>query len=92
MTLKNNPYWETVKRKVKIRDGFKCVLCNVTAPLEIHHITYYVDGKNIIGNELDYLEWMVTLCEGCHTDQHFIPNTPFNPRNPNKLNIKEFKK
>ena len=86
----NNPYWQKVKRKVRLRDGFKCVLCQTKTKLETHHITYKVDGKSIVGNELKHLKWLVTLCEECHTDQHFVPRQPFNPKNPKKMNIYEF--
>lgn len=90
-SLRNNPYWETVKRKVKIRDGFECVICSAKAPLEIHHISYKVYGRTIRGKELEYLNWLVTLCETCHTAQHFEPKTPFNPRSPNKLTVSQYK-
>jgi len=58
--------------------------------LEVHHISYKVDGNNIVGNELEHLDWVVTLCEDCHTDAHFVPGHPFNPKNPNKLDVNGF--
>ena len=91
-SIQSNPYWETVKRKVRIRDGFKCVMTGSTIKLETHHITYTVNGKSIVGNELEHLEWMVTLCEEEHQKAHTIPSHPFNPSNRNKLNIKEYGK
>lgn len=88
--LRDNPYWEKVKRKVKIRDNFQCVICSKKTGLEVHHITYKIGPIKIVGRELEFLKWVVTLCEECHDDQHFVPNTPFNPRNPKKMNIDEF--
>lgn len=75
---------------MKVRDRFQCVICGAKAPLEIHHITYKVGGKSIVGNELEYLGWMATLCESCHTDAHMVPGHPFNPKNPNKMSVGRF--
>lgn len=90
--MKNNPYWERVKRKCNIRDGFKCVICGAKTKLERHHITYRIGGVSIVGMELAYLKWLVTLCEDCHTDAHFLPGHPFNPKNPNKMNVDQYLK
>lgn len=86
-SLQKNPYWEKVKRKVRIRDNFQCVCCGSTIKLETHHITYYVNGKSITGNELEYLEWMVTLCEIDHQKAHNDFKHPFNPNNQFKKPI-----
>lgn len=88
ISLKSNPYWEEVKSKVRLRDNFKCVECNSIIRLETHHITYYVDGKSILGAELEHLCWLVTLCEDCHEKVHKNLNHRFNPKNYNKINIK----
>lgn len=69
-SLKNNAYWDKVKRAVRIRDNHKCRHCGKTYQLEIHHIKYYVNGKSIVGNELNHLDCLVTLCENCHQKEH----------------------
>ena len=78
-SLRNNPYWEEVKRKVRIRDGHKCQMlslihicqmCGKTYNLEIHHKTYDVAGYSIVGHELDFLYCLETLCEDCHRMKH----------------------
>ena len=56
-SLKNNPYWEEVKRKVRVRDGHCCRMCGKTYNLEIHHKTYQIGC-------------LVTLCEECHAKVH----------------------
>lgn len=89
-SLKRNPYWETVKRKVRIRDNFKCVICGNKIHLETHHITYKVDNKSILGNELEYLEWIVTLCEKHHQEVHNTFNHPFNPNNKFKKTVQQY--
>lgn len=80
-SLKNNPYWNLVKRKVRIRDNFQCVTCGAKIRLETHHISYMVEGQSILGKELEYLEWMVTLCENHHQKVHNDITHPFNPNN-----------
>ena len=67
---KNNPYWEEVKRKVRIRDGHSCQMCGKTYNLEIHHLKYKINGVSIIGKELDHLDCLITLCEDCHQKVH----------------------
>ena len=86
----DNDYHREVRRKVMIRDGFQCRFpgCNCRINLELHHITYFVDVVNIVGKELDYLEWMVMLCEGHHEDVHKDINHIWNPKNRNKRPIK----
>lgn len=79
--LKHNPYWEKVKRKVRIRDNFQCVLCPNKTRLETHHTTYTVSGESILGKEMEHLECLVTVCESCHSNIHKNPNHELNPRN-----------
>lgn len=88
-SLQKNPYWEKVKRKVRIRDKFQCIVCSKKIGLETHHITYYAHGKSIVGNELQHLEWLVTLCEKHHTEAHKSEH-PLNPKNKNKLNRNQY--
>ncbi len=86
-SLKANPYWDEVKAKIRLRDNFKCIECNSIIRLETHHISYYVNGKSILGSELDHLCWLVTLCENCHQNVHNNLNHRFNPNNKNKEKI-----
>ena len=89
----NSPQWQEVKRKVRIRDNFTCVIkdCGKQANLETHHITYMVYGFSIVGNELKYLEWLATLCEDCHHQIHKNRKHPLNPKNPFRINVLQFK-
>lgn len=80
-TLQQNPDWEVVKRKTRIRDNFQCVLCSAKTRLEAHHTTYKVNGKSIVGKELEYLEAVVTVCEKCHEAIHKDPGHKLNPKN-----------
>lgn len=91
-SMQKNEYWERVKRKVRIRDNFQCIECGIKIRLETHHITYKIDGKSIIGQELQYLEWVATLCEKCHQKAHNLATHPLNPKNRFKLNVHEYRK
>ncbi len=80
----NNPYQRTARERCLVRDRFQCRCCGEKIRLEWHHITYYVDGKSILGRELDYLHWTVILCEDCHEEVHNNKAHKWNPHNPNK--------
>lgn len=69
-SLKNNDYWNTVKREVRLRDNHRCQICGRDYNLEIHHKVYSVNGVSILGKELDYLNCLTTLCEECHENIH----------------------
>jgi len=67
----NTPYWKEVRKRILARDrscrrvinGF---FCSSILYLEVHHITYNVDGVNIVGKELDYLQYLILYCSKCH--------------------------
>ena len=53
-------HWRTIRRLVKERDGYACVICNSTEHLEVHHRTY---------DRVPYCERLsdlCTLCSKCH--------------------------
>jgi 5-methylcytosine-specific restriction endonuclease McrA len=76
-------YDQEVRRRVLLRDGFRCKKCDSKLYLEKHHIKYYVDGVSIVGCELenDYLKWLVTLCADCHESVHADITSLWNPKN-----------
>lgn len=61
-----SPKWLSKRRRIKNRDGHKCVKCNCKENLHVHH-TYYLRGK---------MPWevpdecLITLCEICHEKEH----------------------
>ena len=61
----NNDYHREVKRKVHLRDGFKCCDCGTKLNLELHHLSYKFKGS-----ELEHMETVVTLCGSCHQKRH----------------------
>ena len=79
----DNPYHQEVRRRVLVRDGFRCRRCGSKLYLEAHHITYYIGGENILGHELegDNLKWVVTICCNCHDKIHKNLQDQWNPRN-----------
>lgn len=60
-----SPYWKSVRKLVKERDGHRCVLCNTPEDLTVHHRTY-----KHVGQEMDNLGDLTTLCRPCHEMFH----------------------
>ena len=61
-------HWELVRSAVLKRDQDRCADCGHSTedkPLEVHHITYIRRGK-------ENLEDLLTLCNDCHKERHFI--------------------
>ena len=65
-------YWSEVKRLVRLRDNFACQKCGDMKNLEVHHKTYYVNGKSIVGKEKQHLDCLMLLCEKCHEKEHNV--------------------
>ena len=62
-------HWSTTRKKVLIRDGWKCQKCERYLGEDwdeptIHHITPRYRGGG------DNLENLITLCEDCHREIH----------------------
>jgi hypothetical protein len=77
----HTPYWRTVRRYVVYKAGGRCQLCPATTALQVHHRTYAHRGQ-----EYQYLEDLVVLCETCHATHHHIqpppPPWPDAPQDP----------
>jgi len=84
----NNSEWQAVRRAARIRDRHRCVECSSEIDLECHHITYYQNGKSILGSEINYLHCVVTLCHQCHKNVHKTPLHRFNPQNKDKTYVR----
>ena len=54
------------KRRIKEEAGYRCAIpnCNVTSPLDIHHIQYQENG----GSDED--DNLICLCRNCHGRVH----------------------
>jgi 5-methylcytosine-specific restriction endonuclease McrA len=58
--------YDDLKGKVLRRDGWRCQVCGITINLEVHHIQPRSDlGSDVVDN-------LITLCAGCHRQQHNI--------------------
>ena len=90
-SLQTDEVWKEAKRKVKIRDRHQCRICGEKAGLEVHHITYFVNGETIRGKELENLKWLITVCRKDHEAIHKNPNHPLNPKNKFKQNGEAYK-
>lgn len=89
--LESNETWPIARRKVLVRDSHSCRCCSSRIRLEVHHIAYYIDGKTIMKNELNFLTWLITVCEDCHDKIHANPNHVLNPKNKNKINEQNYR-
>ena len=52
---------KSLKRRVKQRDGHRCILCKSTIQLEVDHRRALMNGGN------NTLSNLATLCDKCHT-------------------------
>ena len=89
--LQEDENWRRVKQVVRVRDGHKCRICGAKIRLEVHHITYTLERESIRGRELEYPEWLITLCHDCHRQVHKNRNHLLNPQNPLKQNAETYK-
>lgn len=62
----NTDRWRRFSEDVKRRDGYKCVQCNSTDNLHVHHKIYY-NYRDPWDYAIDLLE---TLCCKCHNQKH----------------------
>lgn len=60
-------YWAEVRRQKLEEANYQCASCGRTERLQVHHTTY-----DIIGEELENLEFLDVLCEDCHKRLHRI--------------------
>ncbi len=57
-------YWLKLRKRVLVRDGYRCTLCDVgDEVLHVHHKTYERRGR-------ERLDDLVTLCGDCHKKHH----------------------
>lgn len=61
---RRQPIPAEVKRAVRARDGYRCVICDHKDSLHLHHVKPVAEGgPNATGN-------LVTLCANCHMAVH----------------------
>lgn len=57
-------HWNTFRRLVLERDGYRCVVCNSDKNLHVHH-RHYESGRY-----MESLNDCYTLCKTCHEAFH----------------------
>lgn len=62
-----DPRWRAKSKKIKDRDGYRCVKCDIkNVELHVHH-KYYYYGRE----PWDYTDnALITLCGACHDKEH----------------------
>jgi len=59
-----SPHWITLRRRVFARDEFRCTKCRSPNCIEAHHKFYRERWEDADLSDL------VTLCRGCHEQEH----------------------
>ena len=60
--------WLKKRNEILERDNYTCQKCGATSHLNVHHLSY---EKNRLAWEYPN-ERLITLCEGCHENEHRI--------------------
>lgn len=55
---------KATRRAVYARDGWRCILCDSTEGLQVHHVILRSQGGS------DLVQNLVTLCWKCHAQVH----------------------
>lgn len=56
-----------VRKRVLLRDGYKCKKCGIDTDLTVHHIKPRCSHP-LLKNK----DWnLITLCENCHRQEHY---------------------
>lgn len=74
--LANQAQWQQTRRKVLLRDGYRCVACGrpvTAASAEVDHIARRGLGG---GKRDDSLENLRTMCRPCHHARHEAERHP----------------
>ena len=71
-------YWKAKRHYAKNAAGWRCLICNASADLVVHHRTY-----ERIGDE--HLKDLVVLCRECHALFHEGGRMPVPPGQPAML-------
>jgi 5-methylcytosine-specific restriction endonuclease McrA len=58
--------YETLRKQVLHRDGWRCQSCGTMSNLEVHHQKF----RSHSGNDSE--ENLITLCAGCHANKHHV--------------------
>lgn len=65
VVLRNELSYSGLKEQVKIRDNYKCVLCDSTDALQIHHIVPLSENSELNLN----INNLIVLCKDCHINK-----------------------
>lgn len=57
-------HWCALRQKALNRDEFRCVICGEDRRLQVHHLRYAEDLREVP------MGWLMTLCEPCHKMVH----------------------
>ncbi|MBK9290681.1 MAG: HNH endonuclease [Bacteroidetes bacterium] len=72
------PEWQRKREKILQRDGYRCLSCNSSRSLQVHHRQYIYDtAKARFKAPWDYDDLnLITLCDTCHSKGHELYEVP----------------
>lgn len=67
-----DPRWKAKRTEVMTRDKGRCVICQGTDELQVHHRQYqFIKAENAFKVPWDYPDHLlITLCKSCHQRGH----------------------
>lgn len=67
-----DPRWKTKRAAIVSRDSNRCVICENTDELQVHHRQYhFIKSAHAFKMPWDYADdLMITLCKSCHQRGH----------------------
>ncbi len=70
--------WEKRRQQILVRDRFRCINCNSSENLQVHHRQYhYLLEEKRYADPWEYSdELLITLCETCHRKGHTLYDVP----------------
>lgn len=67
-----DPRWKAKRMDIMARDNQRCVICQGTDELQVHHRQYqFIKAENAFKVPWDYpSHLLITLCKNCHQRGH----------------------
>lgn len=68
----NDKRWHDKRQRILERDKNKCIICNSSHNLIVHHKQYhFIKSLQVFKDPWDYKDkYLITLCSSCHSIGH----------------------
>lgn len=61
------PYWKIISYEVKKKNKFRCVMCDSSERLQVHHKNYSLHGYE---HTYEGIRSLTCVCDNCHSKHH----------------------